>query len=209
MNNKPQSINQEAVMIRHQEVIQIFQHKSDAEVWAAFNLGDERAFNYLYRLYTPILYRYGLGFCGDDNLVKDGIQNLFIYLRAKRGNLSEIRSIKAYLFRSLQNEIFRGLKGQNSSVHFDSLEHCFQIEYSPETRYIAREDEEIEQSKFNQLLSNLTRRQRQAILLLYEENLTYKEIAEVLELNDTKSARKLVYRALAALKDILIFRIKK
>ena len=49
----------------------------------------------------------------------------------------------------------------------------------------------------------MTVRQRQAILLLYEEGMGYKEISEVMELNEVKSARKIIYRALASLRILL------
>jgi RNA polymerase sigma-70 factor (ECF subfamily) len=39
--------------------------------------------------------------------------------------------------------------------------------------------------------------------LLYEEGMSYKEIAVAMEFNEVKSARKLIYRSLGALKFLL------
>jgi RNA polymerase sigma-70 factor (ECF subfamily) len=209
MENNTQNNPSHPVIFRHQEVVQLFQNKSEVEVWNAFNLGDERAFNFLYRVYTPVLYRYGLNLCQDEDLVKDSIQNIFIYLRSKRGNLSEINSVKGYLYKTLQNEIFKEFKRRNIVFKQEYFELGFLVDFSPEIQFIAKEDAELRKSRFNSLLGELTKRQRQAILLLFEENLSYKEIANLLGLSDTKSARKLVYRGLSVLKAILNERLTK
>ncbi|MBC6366169.1 RNA polymerase sigma factor [Algoriphagus sp. AK58] len=203
MNNRPnQEPEKSYALYRHQETVKLFESKSDPEIWSAFNQGDEMAFNYLFRIYTPLLFRYGCQFRVEEALVEDSIQNLFIYLRKKRGDLSQVSSIKAYLFKSLQRELFKHLKSDKNRVAIEEDDPLinFQLELSAESSIIENELNQEIQEKLKHSIESLTSRQRQAILLFYEEGMSYKDIAEVMDFNEVKSARKLIYRAIATLK---------
>ena len=191
--------------LKHSESIKQYENKPDQDVWRAFNKGNETAFNYIYRSYAAILFQYGAQFSKDEHILQDCIQNIFIELRRKRGGLSEVQSIKAYLFKILQREVIRSInreKGTNYSSKGLS-DHFFLIEVSHETKMIQDEYDAEKKQMIEKAMNQLTVRQRQAILLLYEEGMSYKEIAEVMELNEVKSARKIVYRALTSLKVLI------
>lgn len=203
MNNRPSSNPIKLDLVHsHQETIKLFESKSDSEIWMAFNDFDETAFNFLFRTYTPLLFRYGCQFSISEDLVQDAIQNLFIYLRTKRGTLSKVTSIKAYLFKSLQYELLKSIKESKykSSVGLEELEENFQIEVSIENSIISSEENKELIGQLRESIQKLSPRQRQAILLLYEEGLSYQDIAEVMNFSEVKSARKLVYRALDAIR---------
>jgi RNA polymerase sigma-70 factor (ECF subfamily) len=114
-------------------------------------------------------------------------------------------SIKSYLLKTLQRDLFRVIKKENSqSIHDIELpENAFLIEVSHETKVIQIESENEINSQLKHALNQLTPKQRQAVILLYEEGMSYREIAEVLEFNQVKTARKLVYRAIESLKQLL------
>lgn len=178
----------------------------DEMVWASFNKGNESTFSFLYKKYASDLFAFGYQFCGDSHLVEDCIQNLFIYLRKKRGSFGEVRSIKSYLFKCIRSEIIKRLKERGQLVDADEIQYknAFSLVLSPETILIESEHRQGQQKRVSQALAQLTVRQRQALLLLYEEEMSYGEIAEVMGFAEVKSARKLVYRALASLKDIFL-----
>jgi RNA polymerase sigma factor (sigma-70 family) len=190
---------------RHAATMETFKDKTDTEIWRAFDGGDEMAFNYIYRMHAPNLFRFGSQITQDQSIVQDCIQNIFIGLRKKRGGLSAVKSIKSYLYKCLQRDLIRELnKRKGTKIGAESLdEGFFEIEMSFETKLIQQEREYEQKAKIKQAISKLTSRQRQAVLLLYEEGMSYKEIAEVMELNEVKSARKIIYRALDSLKELL------
>lgn len=189
----------------HSESIKVYEGKSDLDIWNAFNNGDENAFNYIYRMYVTVLFKYGCQMYKDQNHIQDCIQNIFIDLRRKRGNLSEVQTIKAYLFKILYRELIRKTnKGKETVVPSpEKMNHYFSFEFSQETKIIQLENQEEKSHRIQTALNKLTCRQRQAILLLYEEGMTYKEISVAMDLNEVKSARKVIYRALASLKSLL------
>lgn len=189
----------------HSESIKVYESKSDLDIWNAFNNGDENAFNFIYRMYVSVLFKYGCQMYKDHNHIQDCIQNIFIDLRRKRGNLSEVQTIKAYLFKILYRELIRKTnKGKETvSKSPEKMSQYFSIDFSQETKIIQLENQEEKSHRIQTALNKLTCRQRQAILLLYEEGMTYKEITVAMDLNEVKSARKVIYRALATLKLLL------
>ena len=191
--------------LNQNEFLQQLESKTDEEVWNAFNKGNELAFNFMYRVHVKGMFRYGAQMTCDTGLIKDCVQNIFIQLRDKRGSLSKVSNIKGYLFKSLQREILRKLS-KAKAIDKNSLEQdefFFPITLSHESILIQREKEEEKREMVRQTLNQLTARQRQAILLLYEEGMSYKEIADTMEFSEVKSARKIIYRAVATLKCIL------
>lgn len=187
----------------HSDSLKVYESKSDLSIWNAFNNGDENAFNYIYRMYVVVLFKYGCQMCKDQNHIQDCIQNIFIDLRLKRGKLSEVQFIKAYLLKILYRELIRNNKKETVNPSPEKMNQNFLIEFSQETKIIQLENQEEKSYRIQSALNKLTCRQRQAILLLYEEGMSYKEISVAMDLNEVKSARKVIYRALSTLKSLL------
>ena len=76
----------------------------------------------------------------------------------------------------------------------------FSIKVSVLDDLIEKEDREILEHRIQNLLSNLTNRQREAISLRYMHEMEYEEIALLLEMTP-KATRKLVSRAMERLRD--------
>lgn len=206
MNKNPKiSAEKTAIPLKHFETIKIYEGKSDQEIWKSFNLGDEMAFNYLYRTYVQDLYRYGRQYSKDEDLVKDCIQNVFIYLRRKRGELAEVINLRGYLYKCIQSEISKNRKNEARfiSIEEDYPEDSFLIEVSPETTLINNESAHHRHELLSKSLNQLTSKQRKALLLFYEDGLSYKEIAALMDFSEVKTARKLIYRAIACLKELI------
>lgn len=193
---------QNGVHNKFSDLVKIYEKKHDSEIWEAFNQGHEAAFNYIYRNFIPSLFNYGRQITRNENIVQDCIQNLFINLRNKRGNLSQVKCIKAYLFKILHRDILYRLNKERKLhyVDLENLENSFLIEVSCETKIIEIESKVELKNQLEDALNTLTTKQRQALLLLYEEGLSYSQIAEILDFSEVKTARKLIYRALGNLK---------
>lgn len=187
----------------HSEPIHHFHTKTDEEIWMALNAGSELAFNYLYRIHIGPMFRYGCQISTDKGLVKDCIQNVFIQLRKKRGDLTNVKNCKAYLFTCLKNEIRKKIRESNRVYVGVKEEEGFPISLSHEAILIQKEQECEKVQQVQEALNQLTTRQRQALLLLYVEGMSYQEIAQAMDFNEVKSARKLVYRALSSIRVLL------
>jgi RNA polymerase sigma-70 factor (ECF subfamily) len=179
---------------------------SDAELWSSFKQGDEAAFVEIYKTYVNKLYNYGAKFCADKELVKDCLQDFFIYLRKNRETLGDTVSIKFYLFKAFRRRVVDYIRSKESEQKKNQLASVFQlpIEVSHEVKFIDLQLHEQQLERLNKAINALTEKEREAIFCYFYEGLSYKEIAEILNFTHIASARRLIYRSLASLRDMLI-----
>ena len=83
--------------------------RNDVAIWSIFKEGDQQAFAILYRRYFKVLFQYGIKMAEDSDLVKDCIHDLFIDLWKNKQNLTDPKSVKAYLLSAIQHKLIRQL----------------------------------------------------------------------------------------------------
>lgn len=168
-------------------------------LWISFAQGSKTALNSIYQRHVELLFNYGCQLCGEPELVKDCIQEVFVAVLRNQPNLGKVVSGRAYLLRSLQREIMRRRKREGVKVSHIPFEAVM----SEEVRLIEEQFGLEQRQRVNKALQALPTKQREAILLYYYEGLSYEEIAEVMDMALVKSARKLVYKALDSIRHIL------
>lgn len=181
----------------------------DQILWSLFKGGDEAAFIIIYQDYCNLLFNYGCQFCQDEELIKDCLQDFFVYLREKRKNLGDTTSIKLYLMKAFKRRVIDYLnkhQGQNKK-HEEFLLFQFPIEMSSEDKYIKNQLEEEEIITLKKALESLDVKEREAIYYFYYEKLTYEQIAVIFEFTHVSSARRLIYRALGKLRKFILLLI--
>jgi RNA polymerase sigma factor (sigma-70 family) len=180
-------------------------HIEDSILWGSLRVGDEIAFEELYRRYSQILFSYGKRLLNDEDSVKDAIQDLFVDLWRTHKNLNQAQSVKFYLISSLRRKIHRSLKpdyllGDNwENVN----ELLLPIHPSVEIDFTEVEEECLKKEKVSSWLSQLPTRQNEAIVLRYFHNFEYSEIAQILDIKE-QTARNLVQKAIMLLRKIAI-----
>ena len=85
-------------------------------------------------------------------------------------------------------------------VYNDRIDPEKGIEVSSQEDYLIEEETNSEKSRqLHEVLKSLSKRQRECLMLKFEHNLSYVEIAEILEIT-VESARTMVYRSLKELR---------
>lgn len=165
----------------------------DKLLWDSFLNGDASGFERLYHLYYSELAAYARRFRNDGQFVTEVIQDLFVKLWQNRSGLGRPDSVRFYLLRALRNTAISKLQGNSRELLMDSWEafSLFETEETTEEDVLARYDG-ID-------LDVLTDRQREAIHLFYFQNLSYEEMAALLNIQ-VGAAYKLIYRALDTLR---------
>ncbi len=173
----------------------------EAERWNAFRSGDRAAFGQIYDQHIQELLSYGYRITNDRQLIRDSIQDLFLYLWAHRENLSPTDSIKFYLYRSLRNRIIRNA-GKSSQLATDLQLSPQDIlaELSVENTWIAQEKQTEQAAKLRAAIARLPKRQQEVIQLRYYHDFNADEIAKLLEINN-QSVRNLLHQAIGRLRD--------
>ena len=170
----------------------------DKSLWRQFREGNHHVFEIIYKQYINLLANYGRRICGDDELVKDAIQDVFTDLWRNRDNLGSTDSIEYYLIKAYRRNLNKKVKAARKYVPGKVEYHEFEL--SPEITLIAAE---VEHEKLEQLcarLNALSSRQKEAIFLRFYSGLNYSKISNIMGINP-QSAYNIVFRALEILRE--------
>ncbi|AHW60611.1 RNA polymerase sigma-70 factor, ECF subfamily [Draconibacterium orientale] len=178
------------------------EEKADLYLWENLLNGDNNALSDIYKRYVDDLYSYGLKISGNESLVKDCIQEVFIRLMANRKNLVAGSNIHVYLFKSLRSRLLDEMRSGNRRSEILNTKTRFEEEEnSPSVEAVTIQNEEQShiKKKLQTALEGLTEKQREIIFLKFTEGLNYDEISTILGI-DKASARTLLYRTLKLIK---------
>ncbi|MDR1524441.1 MAG: sigma-70 family RNA polymerase sigma factor [Tannerella sp.] len=171
----------------------IVPHEIEISVWEDFVKGRESAFSKVYSAYAQDLYSYGLSYNNNRDLIKDCIQDVFINIFNKRDILRR-EDFHLYLIKSFRNELYRAFRDAKETVLPEDAEEELLTNESPEELYIDKEREESINNNVRMALSILTPNQREVMNLRFIEDLSVKEIAEIMGIN-VQSVQNIIQRA--------------
>ena len=173
--------------------------KDEAEAWLAMKSGDKRALIFFYTRYFNTLYDYGTRITRDRALAEDCIQDLFTEFWAKRDGLSEVKNIKFYLFKSLRRKIIYKIS-RDSKIALTNDMVPFEIELSHKTHYLSQQTNAELRQKIIDLIKALSPKQREAVFLIYYEELSYQEASQIMDLK-IKTVYNLIHLAISKLRE--------
>ncbi len=178
---------------------------SDQDLWRKFLCGEDESITIVYNEYVDDLFSYGLKIVNDESLVMDCIQEVFINI-IRNGYKFNIKvSIHVYLFRALRNKLFNELRlSKRKREILNNLYQTQDLELidSVEKKITEEENSQRIKKEIGTVIKSLTDKQREIIYLKFTEDLSYEEIAKLMEI-DTASARTLLYRTLKVIKEKL------
>lgn len=171
-----------------------YQNKLTAEpdLWEAFKKGDKEAYATIYDRHAGAMYTYGLRFTNDEELIEDTIHDIFVKIYKKKENLPEVSNIKLYLMIALRNTLFDKLTKNQVEFRLNIVEEMALAEAdNAEAQLIRNEQETFHRKIIDKMEAILSPRQKQIIYYRYVEQLSYKEISRVMNIN-TQSAKNMV-----------------
>ncbi|MDR0393713.1 MAG: sigma-70 family RNA polymerase sigma factor [Tannerella sp.] len=168
--------------------------KDIIKIWDQFRTGDRESFSVLFETFLDVLFRYGMKFVSDQELVKDCIQDLFVKLYNNRASLASTANPKLYLLFSLKNMIIDVIARDKRIMYVapEDLPFIASYQYDDDQDDAA---EERTKEMFEQVVRMLNPRQKEAIYLRFQLGLSYEEISHLLGIN-YQSARNLIHRSI-------------
>lgn len=176
----------------------------EKELWARIGNNDQEAYAAVFRFYYRRFFNYGRKFSGDEPLVEDAVQETLLLIWDRRHTLISIGNPATYFYTAFRHLLFQKIKQARQVVLGSPAEE--EPDFSVEHFIIARETSAALNEQLKQALGTLTPRQREAIFLRFYEDLSYDEVAAVLNIT-TKATYKIMARALAQLKEAIRFLI--
>jgi len=174
--------------------------QDDLTLWSDLRKGDEKAFSILFKKHYSHLVRYGNSFIPFPEKVQDCVQDVFTDIWIYRNKLNESVVVKAYLLSCVRKRITRLQERDHIfrlSTSVDSIKFLF--DFSIEHHLISDEITATKISHLNRLINDLPSRQKEALYLRYNQNLSVEQIANTLDVN-YQSANNLLHRALLCLR---------
>lgn len=162
--------------------------------------GDEPSFSIIYNNHVDDLYSYGISLGFQKEMCKDAIQDTFYKLYISKDNLSHIKNITAYIFKSFKHRLIDLSRRNIKEETLDTITDSFTVQVTVLDNIIDSEKTEILKKKVTSLLNGLTDNQREIVYLKYMIELTHKEIADIMNIRE-ESARKLLYRTMEKLRE--------
>lgn len=173
----------------------------DVQLIEAARAGDSRAMNRLFQRCYPRVYAIGLRYFGEDHRAADISQQACLQMQRKLGQLTDLYSFRTWLYRIVMNCCHEEARSRSRR-----LTHMEQFFRQPRSASAPAADRPLlEEEKRRQVLDALQRippEQREVIIMKEYEELTFREIAALLELSENTVKSRLYY-GLKALRRLL------
>lgn len=149
------------------------------------------SFTILYEQQYERLFRFALHFVPDPEDCEDILADVFVAVWSNWDSLKKVDHLNSYLYTSIKNRCLKMLNKQN---HFEEYIEDLHIHLSidpttPETILHSEEVKKVIENALNQL----PKRCKLIFLMLKEEDLTYKEVADVLGISEkTVQAQQII-----------------
>jgi RNA polymerase sigma-70 factor (ECF subfamily) len=179
----------------------------DNELMRRVGSGDTAAFKQLVqknqRVVTGIIYRY----TGNHHEVEDLAQDIFLKVYKAAPRYVPRAQFKTWLYKVVAHHCFNYFRSQKRRSFITSYNQSFPEEDNPPLHYAEAQKKQPEnvlqqqelRTALNIALSELPERQRMALILHRFEDLSYKEIANVLGCS-LSAVESLLFRAMSSLK---------
>jgi RNA polymerase sigma factor (sigma-70 family) len=143
--------------------------KKGDRLWSELRSGQRDALDGLFRLYYSSLFDYGIRIIHDEEVVKDGIQELFLRLWKRHKHIGSAGSVEAYLIYSLRRILLRSAERRTRKSEYNRmyLDEMFTDSFSIEDVIIENETNIGLKQALLKALNQLNGRQKETLFLRY------------------------------------------
>jgi len=155
------------------------------------------AFEQLFRKFRPGLVAFATSIIGRSNDAEELVHDVFIAIWNRESNDLDPNGIKSYLFTSVKNRCLNFIKKSKLDVtDINDESPVFDANVNAHTSMVAKESEK----RIHLLIDQLPKKCKQVFLMSRMYELSYKEIAEILEITP-KTVENQISIALKFLKE--------
>lgn len=149
---------------------------NESVLWVKFQNGDTNALFTIYEMLHADLFKCGKHITSDDELVKDTINQFFLYLWDKKNNLNVPENLKSYTLVSFKRKLIAEISISKKTNPLSDFEPVPEPSY--EDHLIEIQSQLELQLKVKNAMDKLPKRQRELITLKYYDELTFEEISQ-------------------------------
>ncbi len=142
--------------------------------------GDIEAFERLFKMFFNDLVRFACRYLNDIHSSEDTVQDIFYHIWTHRQSLDPGQNIKTYLYTSVKNRALNQIERKKIALRYTHSQiHLTTKRITPEDTLKSKELEE----KIDKAIQKLPPKGRLIFCMNRFDRLTFKEIAEILEIS--------------------------
>ena len=143
--------------------------------------GDEAAFKTLYDYYSPRLFQFAYAIIHSREMAEEIVADVFLQIWHKRVRIGSLDNLNWYLHITTRNISYTYYRKNNRRKNFnfdEAVLSYYQVHATPEEILIGQEVLQV----INQAINDLPSKCKLIFRLVKEDNLKYREVAELLHL---------------------------
>ena len=186
-------------------------YNSDEYLVSEISRGNIRAFNKLYKKYSSPIYNYIYRLIGVVSITEDIFQDTFTRVFQNINRFNPEYKFSTWIYTIASNLCFNELKKikKNRSLFYSTELNHIKYQDKQQTEISGKEKSPLEQTetndlkeKINNALSNLSENHRMVFVQKFYHNLSYKEIADIMNCS-LGTVKSRIHYAIENLKKIL------
>ncbi|MBD8488494.1 RNA polymerase sigma-70 factor [Echinicola sp. CAU 1574] len=145
---------------------------------------DEKAFSVFFDHYHTRLLNLALLFLPNYQQAEELVSEVILKLLQKREGLLQIQNFEGYLFKMVKNRALNSIKAssrEKGKISIDDIQDYLIPDVSDPEKKMINGDLKRE---LNRVIANLPPKRRLVFKMVKDENLSYKEVAEILEISE-------------------------
>lgn len=157
---------------------------SDNELVERALQGDQKAFGQLVNRYLPLVYNYLYRMTQNHEVSEEMAQEAFVKAFKNLKSFDKRRNFKPWILRIASNAAISELRRQSKVVSLNALEEEGQwgeANHQPEEDAVTRLERKLSSEEVVKVLDRLDPKYRQVLLLRYQNELSYEEIAQAMD----------------------------
>ena len=162
--------------------------------------GDAEAFKHLFETYYVPLCEYAFSILKDEDQMEDVVQDVFSWIWKNQARWEPGISVRAYLYRAVHNRVITAIRKKRFEYPLD-VQIQNNVKDKRHSQIAEMENQELGQA-IKEAIQLLPEKRREILILYLQHNLTYKEIATMLNISvntvdiQLRRARKLLCQKL-------------
>ncbi|MDB5156428.1 MAG: sigW 11 [Mucilaginibacter sp.] len=170
---------------------------TDHELASLLKEDDHLAYNLIFERYAGVLVAHAYRVLANQDIANDVTQDVFLALWENRHHFKLTTSLTSYLFTAVRNRVINNIAHQKViDKYADSIVNFMDNHYpAADEQLMAKELSEL----IDKEIATLPSKMRNVFLLNKNEELSYKEIGQKLNISD-QTAKQQVYNALKYLR---------
>jgi RNA polymerase sigma factor (sigma-70 family) len=170
------------------------------EIWTKIRAGDQSALVLLYKSMYQVLLNTGTRYTNDQEILKDHVQQLFLYLWEQQGKLPEVQFVRTYIINAYRNRLVNSLKQIPRFVPVTEEEGNDQfIEKSYLEKLLVYQENESKRLRLESAMTQLTERQFELLEMRFFLQMGYDEMEAALGIS-RKTIYNIIFNALESLR---------